>query len=114
MPIYEYVCDEDPNHVTVITHAHLDQEITICSVEGNIARRRPFYTDTAVTRLPTRGPLIPAKPKPRSTAGENTDTWLDMTHEEADRQHQWAKKYSRGGELADRHDERPTGTREIS
>ena len=80
---------------------------------GSTARRRPFYYDTAVTRLPTRGPIIPAKPLPRSTKDENTDTWLEMTHEEAYRQHEWAKKYSRGGELADKHEERPTGTREV-
>ena len=113
IPTYEYICDEQPNHITIIVQAPLDQEITICGVDGNIARRRPFYLDTAVTRLPTRGPLIPARPAPRSTKDENTDTWLEMTHEEAYTQDKWARKYSRGGELADRWDEHPTGAREV-
>ena len=95
MPTYEYICDDDPSHIITIPNAKLDQEITLCTVDGSIARRRPFYLDTAVTRLPTRGPIIPARPKPKSTAGENTDTWLEMTHEEAYTQDKWARKYSR-------------------
>ena len=122
MPTYEYVCDD--GHITVVRSANIDEDNIVCMAERvvccedhpepcwNSARRRSFYYDTAVTRLPTRGPIIPPSPAPRSTKGESSDTWLEMTHEEAYRQHDWAKKYSRGGELADRHDERPTGTRE--
>ena len=111
MPTYEFVCDD--GHVTRVPNASINQVDWPCNDCGIQATRRPFYLDTAVTRLPTRGPLIPARPAPRSTKGENTDTWLEMTHEEAYTQDKWARKYSRGGELADRWDEHPTGAREV-
>ena len=110
MPTYDYVCVYC-RRVTTRRNCSTALRSILC-VCGSQADRVPFYLDTAVTRLPTRGPIIPARPAPKSTAGENTDTWLEMTHEEAYRQHKWASKYSRGGELADRYDERPSGTRE--
>ena len=111
MPTYEYVC---PACGSRYVHRDMppDCGAITCDACNTDAPRVPFYLDTAITGLPTRGPLIPARPKPRSTAKENADNWLDMTHEEAYRQHEWSKRYGRGGEYARDFDDRPATKRE--
>ena len=128
IPTYEYECEA--GHLTTVRDVGLDQAEIACQEVagvpdfigdshpvtlhccGLVAKRRPFYLDTAVTRLPTRGPIIPPRPAPRSSKNEKPDVWKSMMDEYAYKEHEHAKQYGRGGELADRHDERPTGTRD--
>ena len=130
MPIYDYICSE--GHVTTQRGSYDDAEI-VCLVDVTYeffkdkdgrsiyltdpcleqAHRRPFSTDYGVSGLPTRGPIVPAPPAPRSTSGEESDTvWGEIMDTQAHEQHEHAKKYGRGGELADRYDERPKTSRE--
>ena len=115
MPIYEYVCEL--GHVTTQRGGYDDAEI-VCNGPKlcedctpfcfRPAYRRPFNKDYGVLGLPTRGPILPAPPAPRSTSGEESDTiWAEIMDTQAHEQHEHAKKYGRGGELADRYDERP-------
>ena len=118
MPTYEYVCEE--GHHILLRNAPIDQGEIICTVElldlnyycMAPAKRVPFYLDTAVTRLPTRGPIIPPRPTPRSSKKENTDIWKEMLDDYAYAEHRHSTHYGRGGDLADRYDERPSGGRE--
>lgn len=118
MPIYDYVCEL--SHVTTQRGSYDAAEIVCtggdpacCGKCSRQAHRRPFSLDYGVTGLPTRGPILPAPPAPRSTAKEkSSEIWGEMMDEQAHEQHQYAKKYGRGGEMADRHDERPKSSRE--
>ena len=110
MPTYLYDCKQCDS-VIEKRDASYDLRQIDCACGGR-ADRRPFYLDTAVTRLPTRGPIIPPRPASRSSKGENTDTWKAMLDEYAYEEHKHAKHYGRGGELADRWDEKPKGVRE--
>lgn len=111
MPTYTYTCDRCNRELTIY-QAPLNQEYWPCKGCGFLMRRRPFYIDTAVTGLPTRGPIIPPAPLPRSSEKENTNTWKEMLDEYAYESHKHDRKYGRGGEYADAWDERPRGVRE--
>ena len=123
MPVYEYQCED--GHVTTVLHASYDLEEIECRqmelVKGTgakypclaRARRRPFYLEQTVTGLPTRAPLLPPRPAPRSSKKESADTAGEMMDEFAHDSYQWDRKYAAGGEYAEGDwDSRPKSKRE--
>ena len=111
MPTYEYVCED--GHRTIMRNRTVQDKEIECQqmeiVKGTgaeypcLARacRVPFYLDTTVTGLPTRAPLLPPRPGPRSSKGESSDTAGEMMDEFAHKSYQWDRKYAAGGEYAE-------------
>ena len=106
MPVYEFICPS--GHITE-RRSDLDTDTIECPEPvdrlGPLcrlpARRRPFYESQAVTNLPTRGPILPIRPKPRSTHGEKPDYAKEIWDETAWQQYQYDKRYGPGGDYAD-------------
>ena len=112
MPVYTFHCPAGHTFDRRVTG--YDDACCKCPEPGcdEVGVRRAFYLEQAVTGLPTRAPLLPPRPGPRSSKGESADTAGEMTDEFAHRSYQWDKKYAAGGEYADRWDERPKSKRE--
>ena len=100
MPWYTYRC---PLGHAFDRRAGYDDAAMKCRERGcsKVAVRRSFYLEQTVTGLPTRAPLLPPRPAPRSSRREGPDTAAEMMDEFAHKSYQYDKKYAAGGEYAE-------------
>ena len=98
-PVYTFHCPT--GHTFDRRVSGYDDACSKCPECDDVGVRRSFYLEQTVTGLPTRAPLLPPRPGPRSSKGESADTAGEMMDEFAHKSYQWDRRYAAGGEYAE-------------